>query len=83
MHARDAIHIPQNLCATDTWMQYVRSALSRKLGISHTNTIDTGENRILDVVELEASRHVGYEADGVSTVDKLERVAKTKLLHDA
>ena len=51
--------------------------------MSHTKTLDLGENRILDVMELEASQHVGYEADGMSTVDKLERVTEAKLFHDA
>jgi len=51
--------------------------------MSHTNTIDSGEDCILDVVELEASRHVCHEADGVSTVDKLERITEAKLFHDA
>ena len=51
--------------------------------MSHTNAIDSREDRILDVVELEASGHVGHEPDGVSTVNELEGVTEAKLFHDA
>jgi hypothetical protein len=60
----------------------VRSFERGGLHHEHTNTIDSGEDRILDVVELEAGRHVGHKTDRMSTVDELEGVTEAKLLHD-
>jgi hypothetical protein len=53
------------------------------LNFERTNAIDSGDDRILDIVELEAGGHIGDQTDGVSTVNELESVAEAELLHDA
>lgn len=60
-------------------------ALLRDGGLhhEHTNTIDSREDRILNIVELETGRHVGNKTNGMGTVDELEGVTEAKLFHDA
>ena len=84
MHAGNAVHVSQNLSATNTWMITIGQECAFEIVRSpdaRTNTIDTGKDRILDVVELEASRHIGNEADGMRTVYKLEGITEAKLFH--
>ena len=84
MHARNAVHVPQNLSATDTWMIKISQerAFDTILHNGRTDTINTGEDRILDVVEFEAGRHISNEANGMRTVHKLEGITEAKLFHD-
>jgi hypothetical protein len=56
--------------------------VAENLSTTDTDTVDTGEDGILDLLELEASRHVGRETDGVGAVDELESTLEAELEDD-
>jgi hypothetical protein len=56
--------------------------VTEDLSTTDTNTVDAGEDGIGDLLELEASRHVSSETDGVSTVDELESALEAELEND-
>ena len=60
-NARNAIHVPQNLRDTNTWMTIIvqkHAFRESRLHRRYTNTVDSANVNILNVLGLEDSRHI-------------------------